>query len=319
MSRLRMVGVLSVLLAAILLSAGCGRGIVSPSPVRNAAPTPVRLSSYDITARRDLLTLMMAYPGAITGVEHDGGYIYIVMESGARLVYDDKKVKSYDEMLGDADLQDMLSQVYPLSDIDELMKGDCDPGRIRVYAFFSGIYGKTQDEVRSHLVNVSACSGNPVFSRCGGAAEALGRAFTQVTALIGRDQAVSAFVYPLSGTFNYRDIAGTGRLSMHAYAAAVDLHLNGNDYWRWVPREKGQKRLDAYPRELVRIFEQNGFIWGGKWAHFDLVHYEYRPELIMKAQYDINTACIKDVWYEGFPYTQSVRDAAGLIDEALDK
>jgi hypothetical protein len=29
----------------------------------------------------------------------------------------------------------------------------------------------------------------------------------------------------------------------------------------------------------VAVFEREGFIWGGKWYHFDPIHFEYRPEL----------------------------------------
>ncbi|WP_228384801.1 M15 family metallopeptidase [Campylobacter pinnipediorum] len=28
------------------------------------------------------------------------------------------------------------------------------------------------------------------------------------------------------------------------------------------------------------IFEKNGFIWGGRWKHFDTMHFEYRPEFL---------------------------------------
>jgi hypothetical protein len=34
------------------------------------------------------------------------------------------------------------------------------------------------------------------------------------------------------------------------------------------------------PEEIVAIFEKHGFIWGGKWYHFDTMHFEYRPELL---------------------------------------
>ncbi len=33
------------------------------------------------------------------------------------------------------------------------------------------------------------------------------------------------------------------------------------------------------PMEIVRIFEKHGFIWGGRWHHYDTMHFEYRPEL----------------------------------------
>lgn len=328
--RLRIVAVSIVLVGALLFS-GCAKEgakgsadqavpSATPSPATNTPvkESPAPLSAYDVTARRDLLTLMMAYPGQIIGVAKDSQSIYVVMKSGARLIYDDKKVKSFDDVLVDADLQDMLSQVYPLSDIKSLLEDNNDPGRIRDYAFFSEVYGKTKDGIKANLVKVPDCKEDPVFNQCNGAASALGDAFKEVSTLIGNNKKISGFVYPLSGTFNYRDIAGTDRLSMHSFAIAIDLHLNGNDYWRWVSREKGQKRLDAYPQELVQVFQKHGFIWGGKWAHFDMVHFEYRPEIIMKAKYYVGSAKISGSWYQGFPDTAQVHEAVDLIDKALN-
>jgi hypothetical protein len=37
------------------------------------------------------------------------------------------------------------------------------------------------------------------------------------------------------------------------------------------------------PEGVIRIFETEGFTWGGKWALYDNMHFEYRPEL-----YEIN-------------------------------
>ena len=63
------------------------------------------------------------------------------------------------------------------------------------------------------------------------------------------------------------------------------MKVNTNDYWQWATQEKGQKRLESYPYEIAEKFESYGFIWGGKWNHFDIMHYEYRPEIIFKAKY----------------------------------
>jgi D-alanyl-D-alanine carboxypeptidase len=38
------------------------------------------------------------------------------------------------------------------------------------------------------------------------------------------------------------------------------------------------------PLEIVHIFEKHGFIWGGKWYHYDTMHFEYRPEIIATAR-----------------------------------
>jgi hypothetical protein len=32
---------------------------------------------------------------------------------------------------------------------------------------------------------------------------------------------------------------------------------------------------------VIRIFEEEGFIWGGKWAMYDTMHFEYHPELLL--------------------------------------
>ena len=36
------------------------------------------------------------------------------------------------------------------------------------------------------------------------------------------------------------------------------------------------------PIEIAEVFEKYGFIWGGKWYHFDTMHFEYRPELLIQ-------------------------------------
>jgi hypothetical protein len=33
--------------------------------------------------------------------------------------------------------------------------------------------------------------------------------------------------------------------------------------------------------QIVKIFESKGFVWGGKWWHYDSIHFEYRPELTL--------------------------------------
>jgi len=40
----------------------------------------------------------------------------------------------------------------------------------------------------------------------------------------------------------------------------------------------------TYPSAVVAAMEEQGFIWGGKWREYELMHFEYRPELIYKAR-----------------------------------
>ena len=84
-------------------------------------------------------------------------------------------------------------------------------------------------------------------------------------------------------------MAGTPRKSLHAFGVAVDFALPRQlgRYWRWsgckedkhCPYPEAVLR-DAQMQDVVRAFEQEGFIWGGKWAHYDTLHFEYRPELV---------------------------------------
>ena len=42
--------------------------------------------------------------------------------------------------------------------------------------------------------------------------------------------------------------------------------------------------LDRIPKEIVDVFEKYGFIWGGRWYHYDTMHFEYRPEFLPNHQ-----------------------------------
>jgi len=282
----------------------------------STGPT-ARERAYQRAAKRDLLALMLAYPGHVRDLEKaDGGAVYLVMNSGVKILYDDKREKAFGEKLAGADLQDMMEQPYPLGSINAVPEDGRDPGRMRNYAFFKEVYGGTESAVRGKLKSVTLGSGRFSFNGENGAADALQAAFSEVSKLLQRDPGVYGFVYPLGGTFNYRVIAGTGQLSAHAFAIAIDLKSDPCDYWRWATREQGQRRLDAYPQALVRVFEDNGFIWGGKWSHFDFLHYEYRPELLLKAKCAAQDAGV--TWYSGFPATGEAMDCVRLIDRVLN-
>jgi len=59
------------------------------------------------------------------------------------------------------------------------------------------------------------------------------------------------YLVPSAGTFNCRRIAGTDRLSMHAFGAAIDLNPRFGDYWLW-SRENGTIIWrNRFPVEIV--------------------------------------------------------------------
>jgi hypothetical protein len=256
---------------------------------------------YIFNMKRDLLVLMMAYPEYVKAVNKEEDKVYLIMKSGKRILYDDRKVKTVLEKENNPDLQDMLEQVYPLNDINDIMPEDFDPGRVRVYELIKEVYGGTEAEIRKNLgfVNLGR---RYQFNLNNNAASSLQNAMNDILNCAKNKSNIFGFLYPLGGTFNYRRISGTNRLSPHAYGIAIDLRSDRKDYWKWATREEGKKRLNSYPREIVKYFEDNNFIWGGKWSHFDILHFEYRPELILKAKYFGNRNIDEDkLWYEGVP------------------
>jgi hypothetical protein len=88
------------------------------------------------------------------------------------------------------------------------------------------------------------------------------------------------------GGYVWRRIAGTDRLSPHSWGMAVDINAELGGYWRWTGAHEGAvpEFRNGIPWELIETMERYGFIWGGKWHHFDGMHFEYRPELVIYAR-----------------------------------
>jgi hypothetical protein len=121
--------------------------------------------------------------------------------------------------------------------------------------------------------------------------EALKRVEQSIRAAAAGDRETAAFLESIGqvGGYNWRQIRGSGRLSYHSWGLAVDIQpqrLGGKGiYWLWesarnkdwmlLPLERRWKP----PDRVISAFEQEGFIWGGKWALYDNMHFEYRPEL----------------------------------------
>jgi hypothetical protein len=70
------------------------------------------------------------------------------------------------------------------------------------------------------------------------------------------------------GVYNFRVKRGGSGLSLHAYAAAIDLDPEHNPF-----RSKG----GTMPGEVVKIFESVGAEWGGMWSpkSRDPMHFQF--------------------------------------------
>ncbi|KAJ53554.1 hypothetical protein BD780_001334 [Clostridium tetanomorphum] len=292
--------------------------LISPISLARAENTINRDNElYEINMKRDLLCLMMAYPEHITNIQYKDGSVYLVMKSGTKILYDDKRQKNFHEKLANPDLQDMMEEIYPLSPVTGLMDENFDPGRYRVYSLLKDVYGSSKGEIEKNLTGVNCGYKNYLFNSNNKAAESLKNVMEELIPLAGKNIHVQRCLYPTNGTYNYRVISGTNRLSPHAFGIAIDLARDKRDYWKWASREDGEKRLLDYSKKMVEIFEENNFVWGGKWGHFDILHFEYRPEIIIKAKYFTNKDN-NDLWYEGAPLNDvSVKNYIEKINEVL--
>ena len=272
---------------------------------------------YIDNCKRDILVLMMAYQDEIKDIEvSKDGYIYLILNNNEKIIYDDKNEKNQYEKISNADLQDTLEVIYPLNSISVVVEG-IDPGRGRDYKFLNSIYGKNQTKIENNLSYFSTSCGNIMFNKNAKAGEALKKALNEAKVLAEKDNKINNYIFPISGTYNYRVIQDTGRLSPHAYGIAIDLNRNDSDYWKWVDKSKGSKRIEGYPKELVKIFENNGFVWGGKWEHFDILHFEYRPEIILKSKFFSNNVENNKNWYDGVANNEENKRIINIIDSKL--
>ena len=57
-----------------------------------------------------------------------------------------------------------------------------------------------------------------------------------------------------------------------------------SNYWLWSNPKCSEtdkiRYVNRIPKEIVKVFEKYGFIWGGRWYHYDTMHFEYRPEFL---------------------------------------
>ncbi len=236
----------------------------------------------------DLAALRAAYPGAFLGLaRRDSGGLDLVLAHGARLAYDDGRIRTPGQVLEEPDVRAMLAQVYPLGRTTPKTanpRPGFDPGRSRVEPLFTALYGADEDAVRASCRVVSFDGHGASMNTRFGAANALARVWRRLAPRAARP-AWRQVLRPFGGGFCWREIAATDRLSAHAFGIAVDLNP-ALPYWLTCRHpEAAPARVQAFPRGIVAAFEAEGFIWGGKWAAFDLMHFEYRPELILKARH----------------------------------
>ena len=239
----------------------------------------IPLLAQDDKVRQALDNLVAAYPNALAG--HDGKVLHW-RDGTVMPVSDGAEKTTFPELLRHASIIDQFRIPYPRGRIERPPAVDADPGRFRNTRFFTKMYGDCRTgQVTPRLVSL------PWLPKIWGQSIRI----TSVNGVDAHLRAVSAEIdalpekikraaYPIAGTYNCRAVADTGQSSPHGYGIAIDLNTAFSDYWYWRPHGGRILYRNRMPQEIVTIFEKHGFIWGGKWYHFDTMHFEFRPELL---------------------------------------
>lgn len=227
----------------------------------------------------DSYCLRLAYPQIEFLERRADGSQWLIMADGSQVPYSLQPTDSR-QMADDLPVAEAMADVYYLEPSrPDLAPGDA-PGRKRSRFLLEALYGKNAAEVKKGLVATKFRGRNIALSSS--AARAFANAKPKLEELLAKNPALAPWLVP-GGGFNWRKISGENCLSPHSYGIAVDLGVKMAPYWRWAKINPHPKQK-TYPAEIVRIMEDHGFIWGGKWHEYDLMHFEYRPELICKAR-----------------------------------
>jgi hypothetical protein len=243
-----------------------------------AMPGLIGAARAETAMRERLARLVAAYPDHLAGIDGDS----LVWKDGTRMATGaGRPSRPFDAMLKDATIADQLRQTYPAGRPDGPPARDHSPGRLRHTAFFVTMYGDCRrgGAAGRHRPVTWMPRTQPQSLPVTTANDVAGRLERVVDALEGLPDRLKAYLVPSAGTFNCRTVADTGLLSMHAFAAAIDVNVGRSDYWAWARSRGDIPYRNRIPYEIAEVFEAEQFIWGGKWYHYDTMHFEYRPEL----------------------------------------
>lgn len=231
--------------------------------------------------------------------------IILYWANGAMLPEDELKNKDlYWTLLYEYNYRKPLKDPADFSkeEIEEIKKFGSDENRKSQAGtpmfFFDEIYdSKTQGKLESHLKAISFLGFRVnVHERI---VQPLKEVETKINEAAKTDKEVADFVKSISKNeaYYWRVIANTNRKSFHSLGIAIDIRpksYKGKEvYWSWTKDKNPDgwmltslKNRWMPPQAVIDIFEDQGFIWGGKWIIFDNMHFEYHPELILNARYE---------------------------------
>ena len=184
----------------------------SASELKNKNNNSNHQSSESKIIPDGLRKLAAAYPDFLDSADENNLY----WKDGTVMVYDDgKEYTDFEAQLDNADLKDKMSQEYKAGrEWDMPPAVNWDPGRIRNEEFFRKMYGNSAGEVQQTLVPVRWPGGRVMITSVNGANERLQQVSDELEQLPAEFR---KYFTKTAGTFNYRVIAGTNRLTMLSF------------------------------------------------------------------------------------------------------
>lgn len=236
----------------------------------------------DTAAEPPQLACLSRYYGT-RSERRPSGYV-VTLPDGTELPFDDGRQKTAEARIEHPDLEDMFAVRYRTGPIAPVADPDDDPGRARVDALFQARYGKGESGVRPVRIRL--------FGQLLRVHRLVAPAFRRVEARLEpelrRHPELGEYLTGLGGTLVFRNIAGTERPSAHSYGISLDINVRRSHYWRWQKPAEPLRWRNRIPQVIVDAFEAEGFIWGGRWYHYDTMHFEYRPELLDPQCYGVS-------------------------------
>ena len=221
----------------------------------------------------DLKKLQAAYPDYVNSVSST----YVAWKDGTRMAIESSP------------LVDWFTNRFMHLDKSVGVISRRDIAHDRYEPFFKKMYGGTADAVKQNLVTIYWMP--HVFGK------RYPLRVTRVNDIDKKLQRISAELEKLpradfkylerpAGAFYWRNVDMEDYLSAHSFGIAVDINSQHSDYWLWDLRRAGKSISEVeyhnhVPMEIVKIFEKEGFFWGGNWYFYDTMHFEYRPDLLI--------------------------------------
>ena len=269
-----------------LLIFGCAAKLVNnievPKPVEGLGNIKYRQAEVAV-----LLEAYESFIGEVAQLDNDVGFLF-----GNTWIYFRDGRMLTEESIRHQDRYKSIFYNYTLGRITKLP--EYEEPTLRSSDFLNHLFGTNEIKLRERCDWVPFLNHNAYMNNF--CESALRNVEVEILKAANNDQEVQAFIENLKTIYSFqqRKIRGTENTSYHSYGLALDLvptsynrkHVNWKwstafiDEWQLIPLEKRW----SPPQVVIDAFEKNGFVWGGKWVHFDAVHFEYAPEIILLAQ-----------------------------------